>query len=421
MDSKKYQIFVSSTYQDLHKERDKVIETVLNLYHFPLGMEMFSADDDEQWQIIEEMLNSSDYYIVIIGHRYGSMTSEGLSYTEKEYDYAKQKGIPIMAFVRNRNALVSNQDRDTDPELISNLEKFIEKAVADKMCDFWGNIDDLATKVAIALPKMIARKPQKGWIRGDEGISKEISEEIVELSNENRTLRERIRNLESQIVVSKPNIGVNYDIDLGNDISLSKELANWKFNEFKTLAFEDIPEHLLNYVSEHDLSSYNSSLPERSIAEKYVEELKFYISAKEAFKPKIDITNTGDVKANDINIKMVFPDFVKTIEVDELEDLEAPESPLPKNPITEAEKEYKKEQLSKNNSLMAQAMAISDMYSPNFHNLVHTNRLVNSQLINHSLRVVGNTVTCKLKSLMHTCNYIFENKLVIVPVGIGRL
>ena len=92
MDSKKYQIFVSSTYRDLHQERDKVIETVLNLYHFPLGMEMFSADDDEQWQIIQEMLNSSDYYIVIIGHKYGSMTTEGISFTEKEYDYAKEKG-----------------------------------------------------------------------------------------------------------------------------------------------------------------------------------------------------------------------------------------------------------------------------------------------------------------------------------------
>tara|TARA_R110002012_G_scaffold307723_1_gene513392 strand:- start:4478 stop:5719 length:1242 start_codon:yes stop_codon:yes gene_type:complete len=382
-------------------------------------MEMFSADDDEQWQIIQEMLNSSDYYIVIIGHKYGSMTTEGISFTEKEYDYAKEKGIPIMAFVRDRNVPIANEHRENDPAVVSKLDKFIEKATASKMCDFWQSIDDLATKVAIALPKVIARKPQKGWIRGDEGISKEISEEIVELSNENRTLREKIRDLESQIVVSKPKIGVNYDINLANDIFLSSELANWKFNEFKTLTVEDIPEHLVNYVSEHELIAYNNMLPEPSITEKYVEELKFYLSAKEAFKPKIDISNAGDVKANDINIKMIFPDFVRLIKVCELEDLEAPESPLPNDPIANAEKKHKKDQLSKNNPLMAQTMAISDMYSPNFQNLINTNRLVSSQFINHSLNVIGNNVSCKLKSLMHTCNHLFENELAIVPVGIG--
>ncbi len=47
MENIKYQIFVSSTYSDLIKERDKIIETILSLYHFPIGMEMSSADNDE--------------------------------------------------------------------------------------------------------------------------------------------------------------------------------------------------------------------------------------------------------------------------------------------------------------------------------------------------------------------------------------
>lgn len=47
---KKFQIFISSTYEDLKEERAKLVATILKDYHFPIGMEMFSADNVEQWE-----------------------------------------------------------------------------------------------------------------------------------------------------------------------------------------------------------------------------------------------------------------------------------------------------------------------------------------------------------------------------------
>lgn len=70
---KKYQIYISSTYEDLKEERKKAIETILTMNHFPVGMEMFSAADEEQWEIIRETIDVSDYYILIVGNRYGSV------------------------------------------------------------------------------------------------------------------------------------------------------------------------------------------------------------------------------------------------------------------------------------------------------------------------------------------------------------
>lgn len=49
---KKYQVFISSTYKDLIEEREKVRDVILSMYHFPIGMEMFNAADEEQWEII---------------------------------------------------------------------------------------------------------------------------------------------------------------------------------------------------------------------------------------------------------------------------------------------------------------------------------------------------------------------------------
>jgi hypothetical protein len=41
----KYQIFVSSTYEDLKDERAEVIKACLNMGHIPVGMEMFNGGE----------------------------------------------------------------------------------------------------------------------------------------------------------------------------------------------------------------------------------------------------------------------------------------------------------------------------------------------------------------------------------------
>lgn len=44
---KKYQFFISSTYEDLKVEREKAIFTILEMEQFPVGMELFSAADED--------------------------------------------------------------------------------------------------------------------------------------------------------------------------------------------------------------------------------------------------------------------------------------------------------------------------------------------------------------------------------------
>lgn len=98
--NKRYQIFISSTYEDLKEERQKVTQAILKLYHFPIGMEMFHADNEKQWIQIKNTIDMSDYYVLIIGRCCGTLIEkEKISYTEKEYNYALMKGIPILAFI----------------------------------------------------------------------------------------------------------------------------------------------------------------------------------------------------------------------------------------------------------------------------------------------------------------------------------
>src|SRR3972149_6915406 len=96
---KRYQVFVSSTYTDLKEERQHVIKALMEVNCIPSGMELFPAADEEQWAFIKRVIDDCDYYLLIIGGRYGSVTSEGISYTEMEYEYALKIGQPILAFL----------------------------------------------------------------------------------------------------------------------------------------------------------------------------------------------------------------------------------------------------------------------------------------------------------------------------------
>lgn len=116
MSEKRYQVFVSSTFADLREEREVVFDALMKINCIPAGMENFPAFDEEQLEFIKHVIDDSDYYVLIIGGRYGSLTEDGISYTEKEYDYAMSKGIPILPFIHRNPSDISVGKTDQDTE-----------------------------------------------------------------------------------------------------------------------------------------------------------------------------------------------------------------------------------------------------------------------------------------------------------------
>ncbi|MDR0894726.1 MAG: SUMF1/EgtB/PvdO family nonheme iron enzyme [Prevotellaceae bacterium] len=162
---KRYEVFVSSTYKDLQDERRKVMETILELGHFPVGMELFSAANDTQWEVIKRLISECDYYVLIIAGRYGSIDEEsGKSYTQKEYEYALEKKVPNIAFYHKNPGSISKELCDSGKEE-EKLNDF-KKIVLSKLCRDYQSADELARKVAIDLPKLIERYPRPGWVKG---------------------------------------------------------------------------------------------------------------------------------------------------------------------------------------------------------------------------------------------------------------
>lgn len=176
----RYQVFISSTFTDLIDERREVMQALLEMDCLPAGMELFPAGNTDQWSLIKGVIDQSDYYLVILGGRYGSMTEEGISFTEMEYDYAIEQGIPVMGFVHADADEIAVGKTDKSEAAAEKLTKFRAK-VQTRMTKDWKNAEDLGSKVTRGLIHLIKNNPRPGWVRGDQAMTPETRAEIAEL------------------------------------------------------------------------------------------------------------------------------------------------------------------------------------------------------------------------------------------------
>lgn len=173
---KRYQVFVSSTYTDLIEERKEVSQAILKCDCFPAGMELFPASNKKQWTIIKQVIDDSDFYLVIIAGRYGTLgiddSGKKISYTEMEFDYALSTGKPIIVMLHRNPESLPAKLVEKNKNNIQRLDKFREKASNGRMVSFWENKDQLHSAVLNSLHKAMFDTPEAiGWIRADVNIS----------------------------------------------------------------------------------------------------------------------------------------------------------------------------------------------------------------------------------------------------------
>lgn len=196
---KRYQVFISSTYADLKEERAKVMQTIMSLNCIPAGMELFPASNAEQFEFIKRVIDDCDYYILIVGGRYGSLTEEGISYTEKEFDYAKQKGLPILAFLHSDIESIPLGKSEGNPDKREMLKRFRDKASTGRLIKFWNNPEDLVGKVATSLSITIMQYPAIGWVRANLQSTTEALQQENELRKELAAMKDYAATLEQEI------------------------------------------------------------------------------------------------------------------------------------------------------------------------------------------------------------------------------
>jgi hypothetical protein len=255
---KKFQIFISSTYKDLIDQRNEVVKVVLRLSHLPVGMEIFNAASATPWDVITSHIDNSDYYVLILAHRYGSEDPEtAIGYTEKEYDYALSKHIPCLAFVLQDGVQWNPEWMEQKPGPKKKLAAF-KKKIHVHHVSYWTSSDDLASKVLLALVDETRNKPGIGWVRANAvTTSPAVAEEISRLSRENSELKEKLSLAESQHTDDTNNI-IGY---LPNQVFIieTRDSTKLKFN------YENLFDSIAEHQSEPKVYKIINSLADESV------------------------------------------------------------------------------------------------------------------------------------------------------------
>lgn len=238
---RRHQVFVSSTYEDLREERHEVIQALLELDCIPAGMELFPATDDDQWSLIRRVIDECDYYIVILGGRYGSIGPQGISYTEQEYRYALQTGKPIIAFLHKTPSNISVGKTESKLESQTLLAEF-RSLVQKKVCKFWETPSELGSAVSRSLVRLIKTHPMPGWVRADKAIEMLAAEEVLRLRRTIDELKEKLSKSELEGPEGSTNLAQGEDVF---PIKFTFETTysdgnEWNFTRYIDVSWNDI-------------------------------------------------------------------------------------------------------------------------------------------------------------------------------------
>ena len=228
----KLQVFISSTFLDLKEERQAAVEAILRSGHLPAGMELFTAGDKSQWEIIQRWITESDIYVLILGGRYGSIEpGSGMSYTELEYDFAISSGKPFFSIVISEEGLEAKiKELGTaaiEKENPNKLKEFREK-VLGKISTFFTDNKDVKLAVLESLPQIQSEYDLQGWVRYETTQDvQSLIEELATLHKENAKLRSENTDLIKKVVEQNkrpPVAKTNEEFDELIDILLEKKI-----------------------------------------------------------------------------------------------------------------------------------------------------------------------------------------------------
>jgi len=182
-------------------------------------METFPATNEEQFAFIKKQIDTSDYYVLIIAARYGTLTDEEISFTEKEFNYAVENKIPVLVFPIEDPTSVAVSKTDQDTKKTEKLQQFRQRAMRGRNAFKWTTADNLCLGIVQALQNARDSFPRTGWVRGDIASAEGLLNENRQLRLENDKLKKAS---EEKATAAKNNSAA---IDMNREIEVRYDLA----------------------------------------------------------------------------------------------------------------------------------------------------------------------------------------------------
>ena len=160
---KRYQVFISTSGNEMQPERIVLSQTLVGMGFFSWGLEQRTPLSTA---FARRQIDDCDYVVILLGSQYGEQSVSGVGYMHLEYIYAVTKQKPIIVFMHEEPLSRDLSLQDQKPEL---REKFLEfrkvlQQEADQIFSY-RSMRDLEMAVRLNMPQMLERYPVAGWVR----------------------------------------------------------------------------------------------------------------------------------------------------------------------------------------------------------------------------------------------------------------
>ena len=264
-------------------------------------------------------------------------SENAISYTQKEFRYAREKKIPILAFIIEDDAKITGNAFESDPSKIQRLKAFKEEVMNGRTVTWWNDPKDLAAKVESSLYKAFDRDKRPGWIRTNKAAEDTI-QQIADLSRKNLELEDENKKLRESIAIRKPEIYISIGSDKTADNYGEKDPTIISIKPIQKkgylgtvpekVSMEDFSAEDRKYLKQKDIDKYNCDLPDAEGIRQYDEAMFRYNTIHDNGKMMdFMICNTGTAKAVDVHVTLTFPKSFIIMKRNDVKDMTVPEPP----------------------------------------------------------------------------------------------
>lgn len=210
---KKYQVFLSAACDGMRDERQRVVEALLANDCIPVGVNLCPRNAGaEQWHVVKGLIDACDYYLIVVGGRYGPLAPTGISYSHREFIYAQSRRKPTASLVHDQSGSLHPDQREHTAEGQARLRDFSDLLVRGTLLRTWSQADDFSTHIPYLVAQLVKTHPAAGWVRANQFVDVDAARENKELRQQLLDLRRELEQSASGRAVKPENLARGSDV-----------------------------------------------------------------------------------------------------------------------------------------------------------------------------------------------------------------
>jgi uncharacterized protein DUF4062 len=154
-------VMVSGTFRDLQAHRARLMGALKKEKLFPVGMEDYvPVPGDDVISSSLNMVRGASAYVGLVSHRYGQVVEcrernpHSFSVSRLEFEEAQRLGLPTLVFVMGADHDVKQKDVETDPQKITKLGEYRERAKEGRICVVFNGLEDFTEQAIHAVASL---------------------------------------------------------------------------------------------------------------------------------------------------------------------------------------------------------------------------------------------------------------------------